>query len=137
MTGPRDIFERQRRTVLDYDMEGQAALFADDGVMEFPFAPEGFPGRLAGREQIAAVLSAAVEPLKRSGRRLIEYRDIVVHETKDPEVIIVEFEVHGETAEGEPFRLPYIQVWRVRDNEIVSLRDYWSAATAPVRELTP
>ncbi len=135
MTGPRDIFERQQQTILDYDMEGQAALFAEDGVMEFPFAPEGFPRRLDGREQIATVLTAAAEPLRESGRRLIRYRNVVVHETADPEVIIVEFVVDGEERDGTPFALPYIQVWRVRDGRIVSLRDYWSAATAPVGRL--
>jgi len=128
--GPHEVFELQRRTVVDYDMAGQADLFAEDGVMEFPFAPPGFPRRLAGREQIASVLAAAVEPVRASGRRLTGYHSLVVHDTADPEVLIAEFEVHGRTADGDTYELPYVQVFRIRDGRIVSLRDYWSGATA-------
>ncbi len=58
---PREVFERQMHTIQNLDTDGQADLFAEDGVMEFP-----------------------------------------------------------------PFKAPYIQVFRIRNGEIVSMRDYFS-----------
>jgi ketosteroid isomerase-like protein len=56
---------------------------------------------------------------------------VVVHETLDPEVVVVEFELHGEVlATGDGYRLPYVQVARDRDGAIVSFRDYFGAGTA-------
>ena len=49
---PREIIERHRQAVLALDMAAQAELFAEDGVLEFPFAPAGAPSSLIGREQI-------------------------------------------------------------------------------------
>jgi ketosteroid isomerase-like protein len=55
----------------------------------------------------------------------------VVHETLDPEVVVVELELEGEVAAtGDAYRLPYIQVFRVRDGAIVSFRDYFGPRTA-------
>ena len=70
--------------------------------------------------------------MRRSGTRLTGL-DSVVHETLDPEVIVVEVELHGEVAAtGERYRLPYVQVARVRDGAIVSFRDYFGAGTVRV-----
>lgn len=49
----------------------------------------------------------------------------MVHETTDPEVIIVEFGLDGEiVSTGETYQLSYIQVVRVRNGRIVWMRDY-------------
>ncbi len=122
---PREVFERQMHTIQNLDTDGQADLFAVDGVMEFPLALEGFPHRLEGREEIRRVIGAAVQPLKQAKHRILAYRSLVVHETTDPEVIIVEFTVEGEIG-GRSFQAPYIQVFRIRNGEIVSMRDYFS-----------
>ncbi len=122
---PREVFERQRQTILNLDTDGQADLFAVDGVMEFPFAAAGLPPRLEGREQIRRVIGAAAQPLKQAGMQLFGYHSLVVHETTDPEVLIVEFELEGKIGD-HPFKAPYIQVFRIRNGEIVSLRDYFT-----------
>ncbi len=122
----REVFDRLHRLVLNYDADGQADLFAPDGVWEFPFASEGIPRRLEGREQIRAIGKMGMERSRQSGRRLTGYHAVVVHKTSDPEVIIVEFELHGEiAATGKSYQIPYIQVLRVRNGLIVSLRDYF------------
>ncbi len=125
---PREVFDQQHQRVLARDMNGQADLFAADGVWEFPFAPAGMPKRLSGRDAIRAWSVAAVEAPVRAGRVLTSYDVRALHETADPEVIVVEFDLCGEAA-GTPLRLPYIQVFRIRDGEIASLRDYFSAET--------
>jgi ketosteroid isomerase-like protein len=56
-------------------------------------------------------------------RRTVE--NVVIHETVDPEVIVAEFEYHGDAIDtGERVVVPGIFVMRVRDGLIVSSRDY-------------
>lgn len=124
--GPREIFSRLMAAVLDYDMDAQADLYAEDGILEWPFAPPGMPRRVEGREAIRELLVPLGERARQSGRRLRDYDHVMIHETTDPEVIIVEFDVTGESDNGGPYRLSYIQVLRVREGKIVSFRDYWN-----------
>ena len=57
--------------------------------------------------------------------RFDEYRNVVVHETTDPEVIIVEYEAHGTViTTGAPFQQMVIAVFRVQHGQIMSYRDY-------------
>src|SRR5215208_5173054 len=94
--GPRQVFARLMAAVLAYDMDAQADLYAVDGILEWPFAPPGMPRHVEGREAIRGLLVPLGERAKQSGRRLREYDAVVIHETTDPEVIIVEFDVTGE-----------------------------------------
>jgi uncharacterized protein len=60
------------------------------------------------------------------GRRITGYDPVVVHQTLDPEVIAAEFTLHGVVeGQGDPYRMPYVHVYRVRDGGILWLRDYW------------
>jgi uncharacterized protein len=63
----------------------------------------------------------------------IRYRglgNVVIHETADPEVVIVENELKGEfTATGEPFALRFVMVMTIRDGLIVHTRDYSNPVT--------
>ena len=127
--GPREVFWRLHDRVRDdYDMDGQADLYAPDGTLELPFAPPGVPRRLQGREAIRGFLRAAGGRARAAGRRIVRYDRVVVHDTTDPEVIVAEFDLHGVGPTGEAYRLPFIQVLRVRGGEIVFMRDYFAAA---------
>ena len=54
-----------------------------------------------------------------------------VHQTVDPDVVVVEFEVAGTAVRtGRPYRMRYIAVITVRDGEITGYRDYWSPLAA-------
>jgi ketosteroid isomerase-like protein len=121
---PREIWEEAHRHVKTYDLVGFADMFAADGVMELPFAPPGVPGRFEGRDAIRRFLAPAAEAARKSGRRILGYRNVVFHETLDPQVIVVEFDLHGAGPNDEPYCFSYIQVMRTRDREIVHLRDY-------------
>jgi ketosteroid isomerase-like protein len=125
---PREVFARLHERVRDnYDMDGQANLYAVNGVLDMPFAPPGMPSSVHGREAIRTLLVAAGQRARQSGRRILRYDRLVIHDTADPEVIIAEYDLHGEnTTTGAIYRIPFIQVLRVRDGEIVSMRDYFS-----------
>ncbi|MEV1245923.1 nuclear transport factor 2 family protein [Nonomuraea sp. NPDC050022] len=116
----REVAERVLETSLSADMEGFVELMAPDGVIEWPYRPEGVPETLDGRDEIRAFMA--------TGGRLIEFErhvDVVIHETADPEVVIVEYTVHGHVAAtGAPFTQRVIAVIRVRDGLVVHYRDY-------------
>jgi ketosteroid isomerase-like protein len=132
----RQVVERLLEVGLRQDMDAVVDLMAPDGTLEWPFRPAGIPDRLNGREEIRAFMTrAAALPVK-----FDEYRDIVIHETTDPEVIIVEYEVYGHlTSTGGPFRQTIIAVLRVRDGLIVSYRDFLNplAVSAAAATLEP
>ena len=128
VSGPLEVLELRRRFVVARDMEAFAGLFAADGAIEMPFAANGLPARLAGREAIR-------EFSTRSGQLPLEITDLrtlQVHQTVDPEVVIVELVTVGRvTTTGQPFEVPCIQVFRIRDGQIVLFRDYVGAHAMP------
>ncbi|MCO1580045.1 nuclear transport factor 2 family protein [Crossiella sp. SN42] len=124
MRTPRQVFEHALELLLAKDMDGFAGLWAEQGVLEFPFAAPGAPTRLAGR--------AAVHEYVRDYPSILDIRSfpaVRVHETADPEVLVAEFEAEGVVVRsGRPYRLRYAAVLTIRDGEIHTYRDYWSPA---------
>jgi ketosteroid isomerase-like protein len=107
---------------------GHAAnLFLDDGladdvVVEEPFAPPGRPRRFQGREEFLAFAKAGRAALP---VRFEECRNVVIHETTDPEVIVVEYELVGTvTTTQHRASAAFIGVLRVRNGQIVHWREY-------------
>ncbi|MFD7660872.1 nuclear transport factor 2 family protein [Actinosynnema sp. NPDC059797] len=122
----REIVDEALRLVLAHDMGGFADLWAEDGVMEFPFAAAE-PRRLVGREAVRDYLRDYTDHLAPEA-----VTELTVHRTADPEVVVAEFEVEGRlVATGEPYRVPYVAVITARDGRITRYRDYWSPAALP------
>ena len=116
---PRQVFERLLRGITEGSLNGLGDLYAENAAVELPFARPA-PQRIEGREQLRARFEGAHEiPLE------FEARNVVVHETTDPEVIVAEFDYvgHAKTT-GRPFQAANIQVLRVRDGKIVASRDF-------------
>jgi hypothetical protein len=61
------------------------------------------PNRTVGREAIRDLLQPNYEAAKKAGRRIIEYRDLRMHETIDPELIVAEFELIGLKSEEDQY----------------------------------
>ncbi|GAA3243545.1 nuclear transport factor 2 family protein [Dactylosporangium siamense] len=118
---PREVAEQVRRMVAGEGIRF-ADLFAEDGVLEYPFALPGQPRELRGRAAIQAYHGAAA-----GSRQLFEMDgvDAVVRDTDDPEVVVAQIEHHGRSAvTGEPYRFRALGIMRVRAGEIVSYQDY-------------
>lgn len=118
---PRDVVEDVRRMVA-----GEAVVFGDlfaaDGVLRYPFAPPGMPRELEGRDTIREYHGAASD---RRSLLEIEGVDMIVRDTDDPEVVVVEIEHHGHShGTGGPYRFRALGIVRVRDGEIVEYDDY-------------
>ncbi|MEV0006377.1 nuclear transport factor 2 family protein [Micromonospora sp. NPDC050980] len=117
----REVVERVLRAGREQDVEAFVALMAPQGCIEWPFRPAGVPGRAQGHAQIRRHLTEAANALV----TIDEHRDLVLHETTDPEVVVVEYEARGSVvATNAPFEQTVIAVFRVRDGRIVSYRDY-------------
>ena len=97
-------------------------MMSEDFVMEFPYARPGMPTRVEGR---AAVLAHLV---KVGGDVSVDSAsNLVVHETTDPEVVILEFDGHGRSVKtGEAYEQRYISVIHARGGKIVHFKDYWN-----------
>ena len=117
----RETVERMLQAGREMDVETFLGLMAPDGYLEWPYRPPGVPERVRGRTEIRSFLAAGAEGFI----RFDEYRDVVMHETTDPEVVIAEYKADGTVvATGAPFRQTVIAVFRVRNGQILSYRDY-------------
>ena len=103
---------------------GMEGTPADGGVVETPFALPGMPRRIEGREAFAASATAARAALVEHVR-FTAVRNVVIHETTDPELAVVEYEVEAvRLADGLRTAAPFAVVVRVHDGRIVLWREY-------------
>jgi ketosteroid isomerase-like protein len=110
---PREASERLSNLVMSGQFDGMTDLCTADVIFEQPFAPL----RLEGREQIREFTERA------SSRTLpkMEFRNVVVRETSDPDVIVVEWDTHFPDHDAT---IPNIRVLGVRNGLIAWCRDY-------------
>ncbi|MFD7924227.1 nuclear transport factor 2 family protein [Streptomyces sp. NPDC059740] len=117
----REVVERFLDAALDPAGKHLADLYGDPVVIEMPFAPPGFPRRTeTTSEQLRARYEAGA-----GAREYTKVDSVVIHETRNPEVVVVEYDVHGkDVATGKQFVLSYINVMTVRDGRIVHSKDH-------------
>ncbi|WP_068063728.1 nuclear transport factor 2 family protein [Nocardia xishanensis] len=121
-TSAERLFHRFLRHVLSDPAESiDTNLWATDVVIEVPFAPGGMR-RIEGRDRFLAL---AEEGRRALPVRLEEVRDVVVHRSVDPDVVIGEYELAGTlTATGQPASARFISVLTAGNGQIVHWREY-------------
>src|SRR6266545_6334405 len=117
---PRDVLERLIQGISKGRWQALHELYAEDALVEYPFALPDGTARLEGRSAIRRYFAAVARlPLE------LKAHHIVLHETNDPQVVIAEYDYDGLiTATGHSFQVSNIQVSRVRTGQIVTSRDY-------------
>lgn len=133
--GPRDVLESWRRAAVNQSADDMRRLYAPDAVHEFPFTAQGMPSRLEGREDIVNWIAAG---WRADALKYERYRTLAIHDSSDPETIIVEQEALGTGASIGEFTLPNIVVLTACNGQIAHLRDYvniLAAAAAIGRDL--
>ncbi|MEU3712023.1 nuclear transport factor 2 family protein [Streptomyces catenulae] len=121
-TSPADLYRHSLRLLLDKNIPAWVALWAEDGLMEFPFAPDGWPRRLEGKEAIAAYMRHYPDHID-----LYDFPDLRIHQTDDPQTLVAEMRGVGRLREsGTPFDMTYIAIVTVQEGHITSYRDYWN-----------
>jgi ketosteroid isomerase-like protein len=120
---PVQVLERRRQVLAAHDSDGFVELFADDAVIELPFAAPGMPARLDGKAAIREFSKA----MDATPVRIDDIETVALHETTDPELVVIEIVGKGTVATtGQSFESPCIQVFRVRDGLIHLMRDYFN-----------
>lgn len=133
--GPREVLERWRRAAISQSTQDMGRVYAVDAVHEFPFTRPGVPSRLEGRDEIVRWTAAV---WKTNTFNYERYRTLAIHDTNDPDTIVVEQEALGTSTSTGEFALPNIVVLTVRNGQIAHLRDYvnlLAAAAAMGRDM--
>jgi len=121
-TTPYDLFRRMRQSWLGHPVALTGDEFADDVIIEVPFAPPGQPTRFEGRQQFLdfANPQRAALPV-----RFDDCRTVAVHDTTDPNTIIVEYELTGtSTRTNQQSSAGFVGVLEARDGKITRWREY-------------
>jgi ketosteroid isomerase-like protein len=125
--GAREVLNRWRQAAITQSTNDMNHVYAVDAVHEFPFTPPGVPSRLAGREQIVNWIATG---WKTNTLKYERYRTLAIHDTTDPNTIIVEQEAVGTSTSTGEFALPNIVVFTARNGQITHLRDYVNVLAA-------
>ncbi|EKO38299.1 MAG: ketosteroid isomerase-like protein [Solidesulfovibrio magneticus str. Maddingley MBC34] len=97
-------------------------MFTPDGAMEFPYAPDGFPARLRGRQEIESHARMVSELLS-----IGEMFDVEALVSQEGTMAMLEFRGEGMVrATGKPYLQRYVSVITLRDGRIALYRDYWN-----------
>ncbi len=109
------------------------ALFADDAVMELPFAPGRMARRYEGKAAIVEFQLFARDSFSRFSMTVD-----AIHETADPHVVIAEHRSDAEVAEnGRPYRNHYVTFFTFSDDGLISSwREFYDAGVV-VRAFRP
>jgi ketosteroid isomerase-like protein len=100
------------------DVDGFVAMYDDDAVHEFPWAPEGRPERLVGKPAIAGYMKGVPARVK-----LDAFDDVRIREAGDE--LIVEATAHGTRPDsGTPFDMQYVWFITHKDGRVSRFRDY-------------
>ena len=93
---------------------------ADDAIFEFLYTAPGWPQRIDSRENLTAIFSGYGKMIaSRSADEL------VVHESQDPSVVILEYAVHGTVLRtGLAYNNHFISVITIEGRKIAHWRDY-------------
>ena len=108
------------------DGEHYFDTFADDAVFESRYHFPGWPVTIRGRANLMASLSGYGKTIK-----LHSSDALVVHQTQDLRVVILEYEVHGEIlSSGARYDNRLISVVTIENRKIIVWRDYMDSLAA-------
>lgn len=111
LTASLDAFHRE-------DVGTFMAMYHDDAVHEFPFAPDGMPTRVEGREAIEAWMRTVPDLLTLDGGM----HDLRIHEGAD--TLTAEWSSTGHFADDTPAAISYVAVVTFEGDLVVRYRDY-------------
>ena len=118
---------REHLALITHHHDRWLALFADDAVVEFPYAASlGRSTRLEGK--------AAIDEYFRGGSaafRGLSFRDVRVHVSTDADSVVAE--AHGSAhivAKSKPYEQDYVMVLTAKGGRITSYREYWNPLPA-------
>ncbi|MFI6082964.1 nuclear transport factor 2 family protein [Streptomyces sp. NPDC051217] len=133
-TAAADVYRQGLRLLLDKNIPGWVDLWDTGGVLEFPFAPDGWPKRLDGKAAIGDYMRGYPDHID-----VHDFPDVEIHQSTVAETVVVEMRGVGRLVETDkPFDMNYIAVVTVKDGLITHYRDYWNplAVQDPATDFT-
>jgi uncharacterized protein len=134
---PRRVVERLIAAATSGTPGDIADCYADQVVIEMPFAAGLTPARLeTTREELRARFASGA-----ASRRYTAARDVRLHQTTDPDVLVAEYTLDGTRLDiagpgdagpggGGQFSLNFVMVLTFRDGLIAHARDYTNPVAA-------
>jgi uncharacterized protein len=110
-------------------LDDLADLYAPHVTIEMPFAAPLYPTlRQVSRDELRAQFRAGA-----ASRKYTRVENVIVHETADPAVVIVEYNLHGDNlGTGQSFAMPILMIITVHDGLITTSRDYSSPVAGAI-----
>jgi ketosteroid isomerase-like protein len=119
------LLQRYTQFLIEKDIDGWMSLLDDNFVIEFPFAPQGRPGRVEGKAALHTYIQGII-----NGIEFIGIPQQQIHLTLNPEIIIVEISIEGYViSTGRAYKGKYVWVMRIKDGKLIHQRDYWNPLT--------
>jgi len=101
---------------------------AEDAVFEFLYNFPGFPNKIEGR-------AAYMDWFSGYGNILLSADHLKVHKSREPGVIILEYQVHGVVSStGSPYDNRFCSVITIKNRRIVHWRDYMDSLAVMLSE---
>ncbi len=97
-------------------------LWAEDGTLEFPFAPPGRQSIYRGKAEIVAYMKAASGKMKIDGITAMKVSPLL-----DAHGVTVELAAKGAMLKtGKPYDQKYVFFFEMQDGKIARYREYWN-----------
>jgi ketosteroid isomerase-like protein len=104
------------------EIDSWIELWQPDGVFEQPFATEGFPRRLEGRDEILHHVTGMDEIF-----RDFVFSDIEIHATADPDCFVMTLRSDSTIIPtGRRYANEYVVFLRLRDGLVAHYREYFN-----------
>lgn len=117
-----ELLRQSLDTFLAKDMKGWSELCDDNVVAEFPFAPEGSPRRLEGREALYEYLRNYPSVID-----VASIPNVRIYATDDPDVAIAEWSASGKVlANGNAYEMSYATFATFKNGLMTNYREYWN-----------
>ncbi len=101
------------------------SLWAEDGVLEFPYAPAGRRRAYRGKADILAYMKHA------TGRVAVDaVESMRVFPMLDPDIAMVEVSVRGRAiVNNTPYNQSFVMIFELKDGKLHRYREYWNPLT--------
>jgi len=97
-------------------------LWADDGICEFPYAPQDRPRLLRGKGAILEYMKGYPEFIA-----IDSIAELRVYPMHDPELAVAEMAIIGHAlSTGRPYNQRYVVLLEAKNGKIQRYREYWN-----------
>ena len=116
------LFYRHLELLKTQNMDKWVHLWADDAVIEFPYAPAGSTSRLEGKSAIKDFFMDSSKYVN-----FLAWTDLQIYPMLAPDTIFVEFRSEAEVVgKDRSYNQVYCGFLQVKDGLIVFYREYWN-----------